>query len=309
MTIKRAVLTVFVSMCMSYALATAPVFPQLDEAELSLLEDNAQAYLRWENDFVRSLDYRDGYIELPGGVATLQVPENFYYLSPEDAERVLTEGWGNIPSEVLSLGMLFPSRYHPLAAGSWGVTIDFEEEGYVSDKDAHKINYDDLLAEMQKDTRASSQWRVENGYDSLELVGWAAPPYYDEVGKKLHWAQTLLFGDAETATLNYNVRVLGRKGVLLMNFIASADQLAEVEQGLPSVLAMPSFTAGNTYAEFDPKMDKIAAYGIGGLIAGKVIAKTGLFAVAFVFLKKFGIFLVVGAGALLRKVFGSKKEA
>ena len=309
MSIKKIAFTASATLCMGFALASAPVLPQIDEAELTLLDEDAQAYYRWESDFVRSLNYQDGYIELPGGIATLQVPENFYYLSPEDAERLLTEGWGNVPSEEKSLGMLFPARYHPMASESWGVTIDFEAEGYVSDKDAHKIKYADLLKDMQKDTQASSQWRVENGYDSIELLGWAAPPFYDEVGKKLHWAKTLRFGDAETATLNYNVRVLGRKGVLVMNFIASVNQLNEVETALPSVMDMPTFTAGNTYAEFDPNIDKIAAYGIGGLIAGKVIAKTGLFAMAFIFLKKFGIIFVLGIGAFLRKIFGGKKEA
>ena len=34
-------------------------------------------------------------------------------------------------------------------------------------------------------------------------------------------------------------------------------------------------------------MDKIAAYGIGGLVAGKVLAKTGMLAVGLIFLKKF----------------------
>ena len=41
-------------------------------------------------------------------------------------------------------------------------------------------------------------------------------------------------------------------------------------------------------------MDKVAAYGIGGLVAGKVMAKAGLFAAALIFLKKFGVLIVRG---------------
>ncbi len=307
--LKNTALLSLLVMVAGLSHATTPVLPEYDEATLSLMGEEEQAYYRWEQEFVHSLDYQDGIISLPGGKAVLDVPEGFYYLSPQDTERVLSEAWGNIPSEELSLGMLFPSRFHPMSDDSWGVTIDFENDGHVSDKDAHKIDYDDLLKDMKADVRASSEWRVENGYESIELVGWAAQPYYDELGKKLHWAKTLRFGDAESETLNYNVRVLGREGVLVMNFIASIEQLTDVEQSLPSVMAMPSFTPGNTYADYDPSIDKLAAYGIGGLVAGKVLAKTGLFAVALVFLKKFGIFLVVGIGAFFRSIFGRKKES
>ena len=289
------------------AFAATPVLPVYDEASLSLMSEEEQAYYLWEQEFVGSLNYQDGLIELPGGLATLQVPENFYYLSPQDAERVLSEGWGNIPSDELPLGMLFPSHYHPMADESWGVTIDYEDEGHVSDKDAHKIKYDDVLSEMKADTKASSDWRVENGYESIELIGWAASPFYDDIGKKIHWAKELSFGESEFTTLNYNVRVLGREGVLVLNFIANMSQLPEIEQSLGEVMAMPTFTPGNTYADFDPKLDRVAAYGIGGLVAGKVLAKTGMLAAALVFLKKFGVFIVVGIAAIGRKVFGRSK--
>ena len=45
--------------------------------------------------------------------------------------------------------------------------------------------------------------------------------------------------------------------------------------------------------DYDPSTDRLAAYGIGGLIAGKVLGKVGLFAK----LAKFGKFIVVGVVA------------
>lgn len=60
-----------------------------------------------------------------------------------------------------------------------------------------------------------------------------------------------------------------------MNFIANMGQLEEVNAARDEVLAMVSFNDGHKYSEFDPDIDKVAAYGIGGLIAGKVLAKTG----------------------------------
>ena len=59
------------------------------------------------------------------------------------------------------------------------------------------------------------------------------------------------------------------------------------------------------------KTDRVAAYGLGALIAGGVAAKAGLFAKLFGFLlmaKKFIIIGVVALGAFIAKMFGKKKD-
>ena len=37
--------------------------------------------------------------------------------------------------------------------------------------------------------------------------------------------EQIKFGDTEENTLNYNIRVLGRKGVLVLNFIAGMESI------------------------------------------------------------------------------------
>lgn len=266
-----------------------------------------EAYYAWAEQFLNSLNPQSGTIELPGGIASLEVPENFYYLSPEDSKRVLEEAWGN-PESQLGLGMLFPVQYSPLDGAAWGVTIDYTAEGYVSDENAADIDYQELLETMQADTREESTYRVEQGYETIDLIGWASQPYYDASSHKLYWAKELKFGDAQEHTLNYNVRVLGRQGVLVLNFIAAMPQLAEIEAARDDVLAMASFNDGHKYSQFDPDIDQVAAYGIGGLIAGKVLAKTGLIAVALLFLKKFWFLLLIPLVFLKNLIF-KKREA
>jgi uncharacterized membrane-anchored protein len=266
-----------------------------------------QEWLVWAKGIWASLNQQTGSIALPGGVATLEVPEDFYYLDPDDAQRILVEVWGNPPGEK-SLGMLFPAGSTPFDDQAWGVTIDYEEEGYVEDTDAAEINYDELLEQMQEDTRVASRERLAAGYEEIELIGWAARPFYDEKAHKLHWAKELAFGPQKTRSLNYNIRVLGRKGVLVLNFIAGMDQLPEIQSNLSNVLAMADFDDGSRYEDFDPEYDKIAAYGIGGLIAGKVLAKTGLFVVLLAFAKKFGVIILAAGGALAAKFFKAKEK-
>src|SRR5262249_16908953 len=176
-----------------------------------------------------------------------------------------------------TLGMLLPAKVSPLTAEGWGVIIDYEASGHVSDEDAEKIDYPKLLQEMQASVREASKKRVERGYEPYELVGWARQPYYDKVTKKLYWAKRLKFGNSPDDTLNYEIRVLGRQGVMSLNVVADLKQLAQIDRAAPELLSMVSFNAGNLYSEFNPKIDEVAAYGIAGLIAGGLLTKAGFF--------------------------------
>lgn len=291
-----------------FALFAFFTFTQIAAAEDGEFTPEQLDYLKQAKALWDSLDRRQGEIKLPNDIATLDVPENFYYLGPADAEKVLVEVWGNPPGAGESvLGMLFPAEATPFDESTWGVTIEYEEDGHVSDNDADEIDYDELLAQMQDSTRKSNKERLSNGYQAIELVGWAAKPFYDKSSHKLHWAKELKFGDDEINTLNYNIRVLGRQGVLVLNFIAGMDQKELIDSKLDSVLALANFNEGQQYGDFNPDIDKIAAYGIGALVAGKVLAKTGILVAALLFLKKFGVFILVGLGVMFRNLFLRKR--
>lgn len=283
------------------------VMDEKDAGQGAAVSPEEQKYIEWARGIWDSLNRQQGKINLAKAGVTLNVPESFYYLNPEDAEKVLVEVWGNMPGAGKNtLGMLFPSEATPFDDDSWGVTIEYVEEGYVSDKDADEINYDDLLVEMQKDTRTESKQRVSQGYEPIELVGWASKPFYDKSSHKLHWAKELKFGDQPQHTLNYNIRVLGRKGVLVLNFIAGMNQKDTIDSRLDSVLSMANFDQGSTYKDFNPGIDKVAAYGLGALVAGKILAKTGLLAAGLLLLKKFGVAIFLGLAALFAKIFRRK---
>lgn len=285
-----------------------PAWGQEAEGEAELDREALLAqYAAWAVEFNDSLNRQTGTVELPGGIAKLELGDRYYYLSASDANRVLIEAWGN-ESGGNTHGMIFPAEYAPTDDGSWGVAIDYTADGYVSDEDAGSIDYGDLLRDMQEATREESKQRVEAGYEAAELVGWASPPRYDAAEHKLHWAKEIKFGDSPENTLNYNIRVLGRKGVLELNFIAGMSQLPEIEQRRDSVMSAVSFNPGYRYSEFDPSIDKIAAYGIGGLVAGKVLLKTGLLVKLALVFKKFWIILLIGGGAVAKKFFGGSSD-
>ncbi|WP_338792447.1 DUF2167 domain-containing protein [Bernardetia sp. MNP-M8] len=269
-----------------------------------VVEDSTQILI---NNIEKSLDYQTGSIELETGNATLTVPEGFGYLNKEQANYVLSDLWGN-PKDETILGLLVPSNKGVLADNSWVFVISFEEMGYVEDEDADDIDYDELLEQLKKETKDSNTERKSLGYETIDFVGWASKPYYDKNKKILHWAKEVKFGENLENTLNYNLRVLGRKGVFMLNAVASMKQLPEVKANIDNVIGSVEFKEGHKYADFIPDVDNVAAWTIGGLVAGKVLAKTGFFVVLLKFWKIIAVAIGGGATTLWKFLKGRKKE-
>ena len=253
-----------------------------------------------------SLKYQSGKINFPTGNATLNVPKGFKYLDAKQTQYVLSDLWGN-PADLTVLGSIVPENRGVTYADSWMFVISYQEDGYVEDDDASDINYDDLLKEMKADMQTENAERIKQGFDSATLVGWASKPFYDENLKVLHWAKEIKFGKSETNTLNYDLRVLGRKGMFNLSAVANMTELKEVKASIPNILKSVQFNEGNKYSDFDSSTDTVAAWTIGGLVAGKVLAKVGFFAL----IAKFGkvIFLALaGAFVAIKKFFFGKKD-
>jgi len=256
------------------------------------------------------LKYQTGDIVLPNKVATLHLEESYRYLDPKETEKLLV-AWGN-PPDSDTLGAVVPVGVDPFGDNGWAVIVTYLDDGHVDDVDAKKIDYDDLLKDMKEGTHDANKERTDAGYAPVELLGWAEPPHYDDLSRKLYWAQELKFGTADVHTLNYDVRVLGREGVLSMNAVAGMPQLDGIERDMKDLLRIASFNEGYRYEDYKHGTDRLAAYGLGALVAGGIAAKAGLFAKLGVMLlafKKFIIMGVVALGALLRKLFGGGKAA
>ncbi|MEO6995618.1 MAG: DUF2167 domain-containing protein, partial [Lacunisphaera sp.] len=205
--------------------------------------------------------------------------------------------WGN-PKGAKTLGALVPAGFDPLGDESWIVVITYQEDGYVKDDDAEKIDYTKMLAELKQSTRDANEQRVKDGYGSIELVGWARPPRYDAATHKLYWAKELKFGGEKENTLNYNIRMLGRGGVLVLNAVGSMHQLPEVEAATPAILGMVNFQDGHSYADYKPGTDKTATYGLAALVAGGIAAKAGLFKGVWIAILAFKKVIIVALAAM-----------
>jgi uncharacterized membrane-anchored protein len=268
--------------------------------------------LSWQDKLQR----QTGLVTLPGVSAKLNLGQDYYFLNAADSKKVLVEGWGNPPNSADGvLGMIFPARFKPLDQTAWGAVVSYEDVGYVADKDARDTDYDKLLDDLRKTEDDDNQAREKAGFGAVHLVGWAERPTYDAARHVVIWARDLKFAGSEHDTLNYDIRVLGRRGVLSLNVVSSLSDLAEVKAAAGQISGTAAFERGSAYADYKKGGDKVAEYGVAGLIAAGVgavaVKKLGLLAILVVFLKKGAVLLVAGfasVAAWFRKTFLGKKD-
>jgi len=241
-------------------------------------------------------------------IAHIDVPAGYVFLDGKSTRELLkAEGE---PTSGQEMGLLEATNEH------WTVIFEFSDVGYVKDDDKDKLNADKLLEEIKRGTAEANKERVRNGNPPLEIVGWEQPPKYDPESHNLEWA---IRGTSEgRPILNYNTRLLGRKGVMEVVLIVAPDKLAETLPTFRSVLAGYNFQSGQTYAEYR-QGDKVAKYGLAALVVGGAAvgaAKLGLFAGLAVLLKKAWKLVVVAVAAvaagikkLFGRLFGGRREA
>ena len=227
-----------------------------------------------------------------GGKASIEVPEGFRALNASGAKSLM-QHWGNIPGAELAL--FAPDNV------AWAITFDFNDVGYVKDDEKDDIDADALMEQMTESQKQGNELRKEQGLETLELVGWAKKPYYDEAFNSLSWA-TKLRAESGGVSVNHFIKILGRKGVMNATWIGSPDDYATVMPEVKKHLEGFRFESGEKYSDFR-EGDKIAEYGLNALIVGG-----GIFAgMKLGFFQRFWKLLVgifVAIGAFFKKLFG-----
>jgi uncharacterized membrane-anchored protein len=235
-----------------------------------------------------------------GQIAELQLPAGYVFLDAEDT-KTLMEEMGNV-ADGSELGMVTGADEN----ATWFVIFEEREVGYVRDDDKDDIDADAILESIREGTEEANKVRAERGIPGIHVVGWQTPPRYDETTNNLTWA--ILGRDDEGGdVVNFNVRLLGRRGFVSATLVDDATQIALARPHLDLLLGGFGYKTGHRYAEFR-EGDKIAKYGLAALVvggAGAAAAKTGLLAALVKLLAKGGklvIVFVLGVVAAIRKI-------
>ncbi len=215
---------------------------------------------------LRALDWVKGPTTVNvAGNSSLRVPEDYLFLDAANTAK-------------------FEELTHNLSGGKevligprslqWVAYLEFSDDGYV--KDDEKIDADAILNSLKSSTARANEERRRRGWETMQILGWAVPPAYNTTTKRLEWAT--LFESQSEKGVNFFTKILGRRGVTSVVLVSSPDEQTESVAALNRVLTGYDFNAGDRYAEYKPG-DKVAEYGLTGLILGGAVAaaaKAGL---------------------------------
>ena len=267
-----------------------------------LAQDNQQQAQEALGRQINALGWIHGPATVPiGGEANVRIPKGVRYLGPEATSKFLQLN-GNPPVD--SDYTIAPE------ASNWFAILEFDPAGYVSDKE--KVDPDALFKQLKSSEAEDNKERASAGQTGLYLDRWVAAPHYDAVSHNLEWG-TVMHTDSGEQVVNYTSRILGRDGVTKAILVSDPASLPADLREYRAALSGFAYLPAKKYEDHQAG-DKMAAYGLGALVAGgaaAVAVKSGLFAGLFAVILKFGVafykLIIVGAlaaYAMLRKQIG-----
>lgn len=253
-------------------------------------------------------------LSLPHDVR-IELPAGYQFLAQPEAGQLM-EKMGNLHNENL-LGLVAGARDEE----DYLVIVRFDDEGFV--KDDEKLDANEILKSLREGEDEYNEERKKLGFGPIHADGWLEIPNYDRAQHRLVWGLLVSEpGSTEGASVNFNTRVLGRRGFVSVNLITDKERLPIHRHVASELLAVTTFAAGARYEDFDKKTDKVAEYGLTGLVLGGAgfglakAVKIGLLAkfwkaiLALLIAGKKFIVVALAAGAgILKKLFGKKADA
>ncbi|MCY6371683.1 DUF2167 domain-containing protein [Clostridium ganghwense] len=240
-------------------------------------------------------------VDVGTNLAELNLSDGYVFANGKDA-KVLMKQMDNSISGI-EQGIVVSSDPEQ----DWYVLFEFDDIGYVNDNDAKKIDADKLLSSIKKGTEEDNKKRRSQGTPTLDIIGWDEKPHYDTKTHNLVWS--ILATSQGEKIVNYNVRILGRKGVTLVTLVADKEKMEQVKPHLQNIISNYSYKKGNKYTDYVKGEDKVSKFGLAALIVGGTAAsKLGLLAKILLIFKKLWIVLILGIGGLFKKIIGIFKK-
>ncbi|MBC6491131.1 DUF2167 domain-containing protein [Flavihumibacter stibioxidans] len=292
----------------SYALLFSICSMALPEDSTVLLPQADAPIIEKLNHQLDSLEnkikYHTGNITLAGGKFTLRVPDEFLFIDANQSRYILEELWGNLPDPEVD-GMIVRKGFQPSRLiNDYSFVIGYSDIGHVSSQKVTELNHDKLLAQLKENMDRSNESRINMGLNTMSVTGWVIVPYFDQYKKALYWATRINANGTEEEILNYNLRLMGKTGVIKINAVATLDQLPDIKKTLPLIIAQTRFTAAEAFDAYKEGEDRESHYDMASLIAGKPPTdRFGKLDISWQL-----VFLVAGLSFLTYRVFSNLKR-
>ena len=165
----------------------------------------------------------------------------------------------------------------------YDVFLDYRGDGYVKLDDWKNVNSNNLLSELREIAKANAVYLKEKNLDYVNKIDWIYKPALNQENKSVSYSYKVDWNSGQQSMESKNL-ILGKKGYLESAFVVEykkdIDLKYESDFSKDFVNGV-IFNEGFKHSDYKPG-DKIAAAGIGGLVAGslgvKALAKTGVLA-------------------------------
>jgi uncharacterized membrane-anchored protein len=235
-----------------------------------------------------------------GDQGILDLPENYFYIPPKQAQNLLQTLGNKTGPEFL--GLIIPKEHL-----HWFITIDFMKSGFINDTDAKFWNSETLLDEIRKSTAEENLQRAQQSLPTLQIDDWLEAPVYDNASRRLTWSVLGKYqndnSDNNHQSINYNTYILGREGYLNLTLITSHAALIDDKVNALNIAAAIHYNPGKRYADFNKKTDIRAAYSLTTLITGRQ-EKTPVIAMTIYVAQKGWKIVLMGLVILLLMTIG-----
>jgi len=216
---------------------------------------------------------KNHYAEIPRSNSEVNILESEIYLKGQKDIDEYTLLLFNHNETVGDMLIVDDSSY------DYSIYIDYVDDGYVSLDDWQDVNPKKLLEQMMSTAK-----------DNVKNVKWLIEPKIYE-NKHVTYSYEVSWKDGEK-TLETKIIALGKKGYNDISFVTKDQNFSsnDLEKMAVEFANTVTFKEGFKHSDYKSG-DKVAALGIGGLVAGtlgvKALAKAGILAKFLPLLAKF----------------------
>jgi len=230
-------------------------------------------------DKVDALDWKEGPLTINHtNQGKVKLKKGEVALINDDAKQIMY--WIN--------GVQFTSTLYITTDYSSYTDYRYVNEGYVKLDDWEDVNADKFIKQLRDDSKEGNKIRAENNMPTVERMEWITEPTLNRLKNSVYYALDVYFSDGESS-VNASLLLLGRHGYTEVSYTGEPNYFRENKETiLTHIVENYSFVEEKKYSNFTTG-DKVAAAGIGGLLAASLgikAFKAGGIAALLLILKK-----------------------
>ena len=234
-------------------------------------------------------------LKLEKAKANIDILESEYYLDNwKDINQYSwwTWGYGTPEDEVLMV-----------VGEDYVIYVSWKDEGYVKLDDWKNVDSNVLLKEMKTVQKENKKILLGQGLSYVTNLEWIYEPTLKDQQKVVSYSYKVTWSDGNITMESKNLK-LGKKGYLESQFVNTIDENTDFKGTAEYASEFAEYiTFDENFRHSDYKSgDKVAALGIGGLVAGtlgvKTLAKAGAFAKLIPLIAKFWWVLLAPIAAI-----------